>query len=158
MATPLNFEVNLPGLISLSPANIYLFEKKDPASSTFPAPGPFAPAQSNMFVQTDQPLAVTFDWTASGAIFLFLAGTWKCTVYLEMMGGGEYPHPPASATTAVSTGVISAGYKVDVNIPPITQEGLYRVVATITLQGPGGMMLPVAGFAEIGLIQVYESL
>lgn len=156
MAAALNFEVNLPGLLKLDPATVSLSELRDPAGSTFPAPGPFAPAESNMFIQTDQDLLVNFKWTASGAIFLFLSGTWKCTVYLEQMGGSTLV-TPQFGTTPVITGKISSDYKVDVQIPSIKKEGVYRVVATITLQG-GGTQLPVAGFAEIGLIQVYEAL
>ena len=157
MAKSLKFEVNLPGLLKLDPANVRLSELADPVGSTFPAPGPFSPDESNMFIQTDQDLLVNFKWTASGAIFLFLSGIWKCTVYLEPMGGGGSPITPQFATTPVITGKISSDYDVNVQIPAIKKEGVYRVVATITLQG-GGTQLPVAGFAEIGLIQVYEAL
>ncbi len=156
MASALSFEVSLPGLVTLSPANVTFMELADPAGSFFPAPPPFAPSASNMFVQTDQPLQVNFSWTASGAIFSFLTGTWNCAVFLELLGGGGVNPAPATGTTAVVTAFNNA-YNVDVNLPAITAPGLYRVVATITLQGPTAIMLPIAGFTDIGILQVYEA-
>jgi hypothetical protein len=37
------------------------------------------------------------------------------------------------------------------------EEGVYRLLAIITLEGPSGAKAPVVAFADLGLIQFYQA-
>lgn len=152
----LEFEFNLAGLFNVSNASVALIEKKD-AGGSFPAPGPFDPDPSNLIVQTDQDLELRLKWTVKGSLPLMMSGEWKCTVYLEKMGKDNDPSdgPFSETTKLVSTS--SHDYELTVKIPAISNDGLYRMVAALTLAGPNKDLLPIAAFSDIGLINVYKA-
>ena len=157
----LDFEINLAGLFNVSDEEVILTEKAD-AGGTFPPPGTF-PSTSNMIVQTDQDLELKLKWKVTGSLPLMMSGTWKCTVYLDKIGvenkdaGGNIvgDGPFTKTTPLVSSS--SHDYELTVDIGAISNVGLYKMVAALTLAGPGGDLLPIAAFSDIGLINVYKA-
>lgn len=158
----LEFEINLAGLFNVSNEDVLLYEAAD-AGGSFPAPGPFSPTTSNMIVQSDQDLKLTLKWKVTGSLPLMMSGTWKCTVYLDKIGvenkdaaGNIVGDGPFTKTTALVSST-SKEYELTVDIPAISNPGLYKMVAALTLAGPSGDLLPIAAFSDIGLINVYKA-
>ncbi len=124
------------------------------------APPPFHPAPSNRISQTDQELHVHIQWTVEGLLAQLLPNTcdWITRVYLEQYGQGE-AIPGEYKTTTAHVQAFNNAYDVTVSIPANALDpGLYRLAVSITFEGPGGEPLPPAGFAEIGNLNVYESI
>ncbi len=100
---------------------------------------------------------VKLDWQTSGPLNFIMSGTWKITVYLEQMGGGEFSLPGNTATEPFisqpnaysKTMLFGAG-----SVP----AGLYRASVVITIEGPGGVPGPIAGHEDLGLIQFYDTV
>lgn len=160
-SSSLNFEINLAGLFNVSDAEVFLYELAD-AGGSFPSSGPFAPGTSNMIVQTDQDLELKLKWKVTGSLPLMMSGTWKCTVYLDKIGvenrdaaGNIVGDGPFTKTTPLVSS-LSKEYELKVDIPAIANEGLYKMVVALTLAGPGGDLLPIAAFSDMGLINVYK--
>ncbi len=110
---------------------------------------------SNSIIQTDQEITFNFKWGCAGILVQSLCGNWNVQVYLEKMGSDEYDLPNAVVHIPF---VPVSGHSYDVNIvvrPNVIPSGLYRAVAAITLVSEHGKPLPVAGFADFGLLQFY---
>ncbi len=107
-------------------------------------------------VRTSEGWQVKVDWHAHGPLNFVVCGTWKITVYLEQMGGGEFSlsgntatEPCVSAPHAYSKIMLfGAG-----SVP----AGLYRASVVITVEGSTGVPGPIAGHEDLGLIQFYDS-
>ncbi|MBL7792756.1 MAG: hypothetical protein JNK77_10560 [Saprospiraceae bacterium] len=152
----LHFETNVAGNFSIQNGSFAIMTEGADTGGTFPAPGPFDPTETNRFIQTDQSSIVNLKWTVKGGLALLMSGTWRCKVVLEKMGGGEFAQDYKAATPFVAA--LSNDYAVKVNIPANeVEEGVYRLLAIITLEGPGGAKAPVVAFADLGLIQFYQA-
>ncbi len=157
----LDFEINLAGLFNVSETAVSLTEEAD-AGGLFPPPGTF-PSTSNMIVQSDQALKLNLTWKVTGSLPLMMSGTWKCTVYLDKVGvenkdagGNIVGDGPFTKTTPLVSST-SNKYDLTVDISAISNPGLYKMVAALTLAGPNGDLLPIAAFSDIGLINVYKA-
>ncbi len=156
------FEVNLAGLFNVSSAqSAILDELPDAPGDVFPAPGPFHPTPSNQIAQTDQTIHVHTQWTVSGGLAPLIDGTWKVDVYVEKYGTAEAPG--TGVFSAIVKNLPFAGFSKTFNrtvsIPAGSLDaGLYKVALAITFVGPAGQPLPVAGFAEMGMIQYYDAV
>ncbi len=112
---------------------------------------------SNSIIQTDQEITFNFKWGCAGILVQSLCGTWNVQVYLEQMGENEFGLPGARVDIPFEP---VSGHQYDVNIvvrPNVIPAGLYRAVAAITLVSEHGKPLPVAGFADFGLLQFYTA-
>ena len=119
--------------------------------------GPPPKGLSSSVIRTDQPWRVDFDWTTSGPLNYIMHGTWELSIYLELMGGKEFDFDPGKGKSSVSFVAKPNNYKSSILVPPNeVPAGIYRVVASVTMKGIGGVPGPIAGFAEAGLVQFYE--
>lgn len=108
-------------------------------------------------IQTDQAVVIKFDWNTTGLLVPFLNGNWKASVFLEKMGGGEFSLPNNIATTPF-VGSNPHTYGLEVHIPAgAMPTGVYKVVGSLNFTAPDGTPGPIAAFAELGMIQVYEA-
>jgi len=106
-------------------------------------------------IQRDQTMYVHFHWKQHGWLGRLISNcTWKASVFLEQIGKGEVDNP---APVNVSFQQASPAYYRGVVTLPANSlpEGAFRVVATLTLQGPSGPT-PIAAFDDLGIVQVYE--
>lgn len=156
----LQFEVNLNGAFKVWESGIaFLTESPDAAGDFFPAPGPFDPTDSNMVAQTDQELHVRLKWRVTGGLALIMSGKWECAIYLEQMGSGEYPGGPFTKSVPFVAAADNT-YDVKMDIPAnIIPAGVYKVVVAVTLRGPApaNAALPVAAFAEVSPLFMYDA-
>ena len=134
----------------------FLDEMPD-ASGIFPSAGPNHPAQSNMFIQSDQNTHVHIGFNVSGWAVILMDGTWSARVYLEKQGSGEVTTAPFIGTTPHAPGPpISRNININVNIPNLS-EGLYKVSLMVTFTNIGNIKLPFAASTEIGLLTVFDA-
>lgn len=115
----------------------------------------------NKLIQTDQPVNFGFKWTVSGALVSLLSNQnkWKVQLHFEKWGPMEFDANPAGTRLVSFVPVSGHEYNVVISIPGNTiPEGVYDVVAILRLYDPNGRPLPVAGIAELGKIEYYESL
>ncbi len=107
-------------------------------------------------IQTDQALYVHFRWKQIGWLSCMLNGSWQLNVFFELMGAGETPANPASVVVPF-TPVDGQKYSAFITMPPNSMKpGVYRVVGRLMLNSPSGQKTPLAAFADIGMIQVYD--
>ena len=106
-------------------------------------------------IQTDQSATVKIKWNVTGTLTTFLSGSWKGEVFLEKMGGGEYTGVTPSTTIIYEPSATSYNMKVVVPANSV-EEGIYRVVVCLSLEGPTGTPGPVAAFGDLGLVKFYE--
>lgn len=129
---------------------------------------PFASPPVNI-LHADQKLFLNFNWKCEGFIpnFLPANGHWHLTVLFEKMGPGEgpsnvYKRVPAAGealmTTTTNTESIEIPEDVLAALAPAGDVGaqVYRVVVTMIWHTPANVATPIAGFADLGLIQVYQ--
>lgn len=99
---------------------------------------------------------VKFDWTTTGALNFLMAGSWNLEVFLEKMGGGEFT---LAGATASEPFVSAPNHYVKVinfaagSVP----VGLYRATAIMQMAGPGGVLGPIVGHSDLGLLQFYSA-
>lgn len=107
-------------------------------------------------IEHDQKWGVIFDWTQTGPLGWILCGTWNLKVYLEKMGPEEKDLPNQKDVAFIQGSNVS--YKEIIEFPAgIVEDGVYRLVTTITFTGPKGNPGPVVCFGDAGLVQFYTS-
>lgn len=105
-------------------------------------------------IRTDQDWGVKFNWKTDGGLNHLLAGRFQLQVLLEKMGPGEGPAIPAKQIQFQSH---PHEYNETISVPAgLVQSGAYKLVATLTMRGPGGVPGPIAGIAEGPVIQFYD--
>ena len=129
--------------------HVHLFE--GPSTDDYPAA---APAE---IIQTDQSFHLRFHWRTSGNLNYIMCGKWKCRIFLEKMGGDEFTLNPAYALGEEDFVAKPNFYECRIDVPGNqVKPGVYRLVATLTLEGETGVPAPVAAFADMGLVQFYS--
>ena len=113
-------------------------------------------------LEADKPFQVNVNWTLSGPLTPFVAGTWHVSVFLESIGpGAELQVPLPSIAIPLTPGVGPVNYSHVVNVPANTvtvgPDGRpYKLVTTVTyrtvLNKPG----PMAAFVEAPVVQFYR--
>lgn len=123
------------------------------SASTAELPEDFPPVN---VMQRDQTMFVHFRWNQTGWLTRLLSKdcAWEARAYLEQIGMGEVPNPtPVKVSFKPGS---PANYHAVITLPGSSlPEGAFRLVATLTLNGPAGPT-PVAAFEDLGIIQVYE--
>lgn len=107
-------------------------------------------------INTNQDWSVRLYWETDGALNCLMDGTWKCRVYLEQFGEGEYKLPDSE----VIVDFHSAPHKYDVEMPfkpGSVKPGVYKGVATIQMCGPKGHLGPIVAYCELGWLHFYDS-
>jgi len=143
----------MPNIISEELLPLFGFSGTVDISESSPVDPP-----SNI-IRTSESWFVRFNWTTSGLLNHVMCGTWKLQVLMERMGGQEFNLNGGIVTEAF----VSAphNYSKTITFPPSTSPvpaGLYRVTVIITMTGAGGQPGPIAGYADLGLVQFYDSV
>ncbi|MCB0635190.1 MAG: hypothetical protein KDC54_01155 [Lewinella sp.] len=157
MAVP-KFESKLQGSFQVTSwKNVIIDELPDDPNDVWGSAGPFHPAPSNYIVQTDQPIHVHTQWNVKGALASILGGEWRVAVYFEKYGGGEAnPGEYMGKTAHIQS--LNHTYNMTITVPANDlKPGLYNVAIAITFFSDAGVPLPVAGFADLGMVQYYEA-
>lgn len=106
-------------------------------------------------IQTDQNLYAHFVWRQSGFLSKMLSGRWQIRIFFELMGAGEVANPAPRYVNFVQQE--GHNYSAVINVPAGSlREGIYKVFATIQLEGLKGTPTPIAAYEEIGVLQVYN--
>ena len=117
---------------------------------------PNAQVRTNRIIQTDQEVAVRFNWQIFGSLACLLdCGYWYCSVLFELMGGGETSFKPDAITQDVG----KPGHLYDSTIlikPNSLKPGVYRVICCVQYCFEDGSPGPICGFDDKGLIKVYQ--
>lgn len=108
----------------------------------------------------NKPFKIDVNWTINpaGGLVPFLNGTWSAKVYVESIGVG-FEGQVGAANVTLSPGVVA--YAVTINVPgglPVTagqQSTPYKMIVTLTAVDPGNFPLPIAGFVDEDIIQVF---
>ncbi len=141
------FPTTTPKLFEIS-GNVHLHQGVSTADL------PSAPPVN--IIQTDQDLFVHFVFTQSGWLSKMMNGRWQCRAFFELMGAGESPGNPTPVWVNFVP-VDGHTYSAVITIPRNTlREGVYKVVATLLLDGVSGKPTPIAAYDEIGIVQVYN--
>ena len=130
---------------------------EEPSTVGFSSPPPHHPIPTNRVIQKDQDIHVHFRWNVSGLLHQLLVGSceWIGNVYLERMGPGEGPAVPSQTVSFNASGAYALDVQIAGNTLPV---GVYRVVTTLRARHiTHGIMLPVAGFEDERLIEIYEA-
>lgn len=110
-------------------------------------------------IQRDQPIYFRFRWSVSGLLVPLMSAQnkWHLQVYFEKMGGGEInlgPYAEADVNFVQTSGHV---YDHRMVFPPNSvDDGVYDVVAVIRFKDSRNRPGPIAAFAELGKITVYE--
>lgn len=126
------------------------------ANGTFPVP-PVITGPNPLSIQTDQNWQVHFNFTATGAFFLFFGAAvrWRCDILMEQYGPGENPTAPLPSIILPGVNAFSNAYAGIINIPPTIPEGVYKMVARLSMLPLGSSRVLAAGFEELNLVQFY---
>lgn len=113
-------------------------------------------------IRTKQPWSIRFEWETAGILHFIMAGTWHLTVQLEQMGVKEFDLP--GATPAINPKNVSFvpqpnhSYDEWISFPAnIVPVGVYRLIVTITMDGPGGVPGPITAYGDCGVLQFYDA-
>lgn len=109
-------------------------------------------------IENNSSWGVRFDWKQEGPLCWMICGSWTLTIYLEEMGPKEF-------TLNNNTKTISFvqdsphSYSEMIQFPAgLIEDGVYRLITTLTFKGPKGNPGPVVCFGDGGLIQFYTSV
>lgn len=152
MAT-FNCEVNLNAGFQILNESVRLgAETNDGAPIwTFPGDNP-----TNQIISTDQGLRVEVKWTTQGALATLMGNCkYVCRVFLEQMGQNE-ANPGVYKTIVTHIPVVGPqNYSATISVPAGLQEGVYRLVFSLNMLDPNNQPIPVAGFSDLGFLQVF---
>ncbi|MEM7119289.1 MAG: hypothetical protein AAF614_43140 [Chloroflexota bacterium] len=110
-------------------------------------------------VRADNNWAVQFDWSLKGALASCICGDWCLYVRLESIGTGPEYSLGEVRIPLDPCGDGHYSHKFEVAAGTISSEGcgpVYKAVATLTYITPCDRPGPIAGFADLGLVQFYE--
>ena len=164
---PLEFEVKLSNCYKIEATKLTVVTEID--EPTCSCIGEWNPSNLgvvrpiNDIIQTDQDVTVIVDWQVSGSLAGIICGEYVTTVYCERMGKGEVTNDDCFAVVPHVSTSKTQPYEAIVTIPKNTLDaGVYRLVVAINFRttpaakGMNSMPIPVAGFCDLGLIQVYQ--
>ncbi len=161
------FETRYAGDALNIQADLRMREERGPISGVHVPPGgtyPFPSAPVNI-IQADQQVYFEFSWRATGDIPTTLQpqGHWHLTLLFEAMGPAESPgnvtfetpvgplddFPHSEVITIPSEHFIPSGKHSE-------GDNVYKVVATMVWHNHNNRATPIAGFAEVCMLQVYD--
>jgi hypothetical protein len=146
----MDFEINIPPLTgAITKAEL------------FEVGGVTPPTNVISFAQA---FGVHMEWQLCGFLAPYLPGNWRVVLLMEKMGpGGEPDVPPGGQTVALSAHVPCATapgcicWTHDLNVTAgAVPAGTYHVVVSLTWEPATGTPGPMAGFADLGMLQIYQ--
>lgn len=113
-------------------------------------------------IHVDDDWSVEFKWSLKGPLAGCISGDWCLRVHLESIGSGPelnlfenndviVPLDPCGDGHYSRSFDVKAG-----DVPAEAHSSIYKVVATITYRTPCKKPGPMAGFADLGLLQFYK--
>jgi len=143
------FEINIPPLTG----KITLSELFEVAGVTPP---------TNV-ISASQAFGVHMKWQLCGFLAKYLPGNWRVVLLMEKMGPGYEPDVPHGGdVVALSAGVPCATapncmcWEHDISVAAgAVRPGTYHAVVSLTWEPAPGTPGPIAGFADLGMLQVY---
>lgn len=153
--TPFEFEVKLTNAFKIKATQLAVVTEGDDVIGMWPVnPGD---TPMNDIIQADQDLMVKAAWSVSGALASIVCGEYITTVYCERMGKLEVNEDFSVKVPHVQTAACT-NYSATITIPKNTLgEGVYRLVVAINFRSEKDLPIPVAGFCDLGLMQVYQA-
>lgn len=149
----------MPISISLSREELLPWFGWPNAQCTVYEGGPGGPPTS--VIRTNQPWGIHFEWETAGALNFLMSGTWHLTAQLEKMGVEEFDLLAAApGVDPKNVPFVSEPHTYSewlVFPANIVSAGVYRLIVTITMDGPGGVPGPIAGYGDGGLLQFYKT-
>jgi hypothetical protein len=141
-------EINIP-ILTGQITDVHLFEV-----------GGVAPTN---IIKSSQGFGAHIEWQLCGWLAQFLPGNWRLSLLLESMGPGpEYSLPtppdaiPLTSGTACPLDPACTCYVRDLNIAAgVVGSGTYRAIVVLTYEPAPGTPGPIAGHAELGMVQIY---
>lgn len=108
-------------------------------------------------LKAEQKYIVKFNWTQLGDLCYALSGKWVCNIYFEKMGPQEAFFMPQKKVDFVPAP--GNEYLVEMDFyGKALGKGVYRVVAELLLESNAGVPMPVAAFADLGWVHVYNAI
>ena len=150
-----NAEVNLNAGFQILNENVRLGAESNDGSPIWTFPGD---TPTNRILSTDQSLRVEAKWTTQGPLATLMGNCkYVCRVFLEQMGQDE-ASPGTYSTVVNHIPVVGPqNYSAIIVIPRGLSEGVYRMVFSLNMLGASGNPIPVAGFADLGFLQVFNN-
>ena len=143
MANPFELEIE---------EEINNFDILEPKATLFEEGG----VSPTTIIRTNQDWRVQFEWKVDGSLNHIMAGNWILEVLLEKMGVGEYNLE--DNTKKVPCESAPYAYKDEIKfVAGKVPKGKYRLVASITFEGPLGVPGPIACTGEGPLVTFYET-
>ena len=148
-----NAEINLNSGFQILNENVRLGAESPDGTPIWTFPGD---TPTNRILSTDQSLRVVVKWTTQGPLATLMGNCkYVCRVFLEQMGPNEAA--PGTFSTVVNhiPVVGPQNYTANITVPAGLQEGVYRIVFSLNMLDATGNPIPVAGFADLGFLQVF---
>ncbi|TNE57171.1 MAG: hypothetical protein EP344_11490 [Bacteroidetes bacterium] len=148
-----NAEVNLNAGFQILNENVRLGAESADGTPIWTFPGD---TPTNRILSTDQSLRVEVKWRTQGPLATLMGNCkYVCRVFLEQMGPSEAA--PGVYTTVVNHIPVVGphDYNATINIPAGLSEGVYRIVFSLNMLDATNDPIPVAGFADLGFLQVF---
>lgn len=113
---------------------------------------------TNRIISNDQSLRIEAEWTTQGAMASLMGNCkYVCRVFLEQMGQNEAA-PGVYQSIVNHVPVVGPhNYATSITIPAGLGAGVYRLVFSINMLDPNGNPIPVAGFEDLGFLQVFAN-
>lgn len=118
-------------------------------------------------IQMDQDWEVQVKWHLEGSLlvspFFTFTGRWVVRLFLEGMGTTQEYSLPAAPGQVVDVATFTAvapdrrDYKATISIAQNSIDaGVYKPTIALTYESSPGTPGPIAGFSELGMLQVYD--
>ena len=120
---------------------------------TFPGDSP-----TNRIISNEQSLKVEINWTTRGPLATLMGNCkYVCRVFLEQMGHAE-ANPGVYQSVVNHIPVFGPqNYATTIVVPAGLPAGVYRLVFSLNMLDATGDPIPVAGFADLGFLQVFAN-
>jgi hypothetical protein len=151
LSSIMNVETKAAAFFNIFNANVIGQVEGDDTTGPFQYLGD---SPTNCLVSADQALTVTAEWHVGGLIPAMSKLDYTLTLFVD---GAPV------ATSLVTAGPLAPGttatYTSSVVMPSGSSVGVHGLKMTLTVKvnGVGGLHLPVAGFQDLGNIQVYPA-
>jgi hypothetical protein len=144
-------ETKASALFNLFNASVCLLNETDDASGPFQYAGD---QPTNFLISEEQKLKVQVDWSVGGLIPAISKLDYTAILYID---GTEIDRQVVTAGPINPN--VADNYSTTLTMRAGLPVGVHRMTVTLTVKvnGPGGFNLPVAGFQDLGNIQVYPS-
>lgn len=107
-------------------------------------------------IQVGKDVSVLVKWSQRGPLCHALDGFWTVGLLFEKMGSGETAYAPEVKARFVRKPDYENEVRINVDTN-VLGPGLFRALLFLRFASPEGVPLPIAGFADIGFVELYEA-